>query len=68
MTDANCETLKKAHEICLQWVETYEATFAPKKYELIHLIRSSEKFNIRVSVDLGSATAKSKTSIRVLEL
>ncbi len=67
-TETNCETLKKAHEIYLQWAETHRATFAPKKYELIHLTRSSEKFNIRASVDLGSTTAKLKASIRVLEL
>ena len=67
-TEINCETLKKAHEICLQWAETHEATFASKKYELIHLTRSSEKFNMRVSVDLDSITTKSKASIRVLEL
>ena len=67
-TEANCETLRQAHEICLQWAGTHGATFAPKKYELIHLIRSPGKFNIRASVDLGSATAKPKASIRVLGL
>ena len=67
-TEVNCETLKKAHEIYLQWAETYKATFASKKYELIHLIRSLKKFNMRVSVNLDSITIKSKTNIRVLEL
>ena len=67
-TEANYETLRKAHEICLQWAGTHGATFAPKKYELIHLTRSPGKFNMRASVDLGSATTKPKASIRVLEL
>ena len=67
-TKTNCETLKKTHEIYLQWVETYKATFTSKKYELIHLIRSLEKFNIRTSVDLDFITTKLKTNIRVLEL
>ncbi len=67
-TKVNCETLRKAHEICLQWAGTHGATFAPKKYELIHLIRSLGKFNMRASVDLGSVTAKPKANIRVLGL
>ena len=67
-TETNCETLKKVHEIYLQWVGTYEATFALKKYELIHLIKSLEKFNMRASVNLGSVIIKLKTSIRVLGL
>ena len=67
-TETNCETLRKVYEIYLQWVETHGATFASKKYELIHLTSSSEKFNMRISVDLDSVTTKSKTSIRVLEL
>ncbi len=67
-TEVNCETLRKAHEICLQWAGTHRATFAPKKYELIHLTRSLGKFNMRASVDLGSATAKPKANIRVLGL
>ncbi len=67
-TEVNCETLRKVYEICLQWAGTYGATFAPKKYELIYLIRSPGKFNIRASVDLGSATAKLKANIRILGL
>ena len=43
-------------------------TFTLKKYELIYLIRSLKKFNIRASVNLDSITIKLKTSIRVLEL
>ncbi len=42
--------------------------FALKKYELIYLIRSLKKFNIKVSVNLDSIIIKLKTNIRVLEL
>ena len=67
-TKINYETLKKIYEIYLQWAGTYKATFTSKKYELIHLTRSLEKFNIRISVNLDSTTTKSKTNIRVLGL
>ena len=42
--------------------------FILKKYELIYLIRSLKKFNIRVNINLDSITIKLKINIRVLEL
>lgn len=65
-TETNCEVLKKAHEICLHWARTHGATFALKKYELLHLTRSPKKFNMKATVNLGSVAVSSSTSIRVL--
>lgn len=67
-TEINCLTLKKAHEICLKWAKTHGATFAPKKYELVHLTRCPKRFNMTATVDLGETVTKPKTSIRVLGL
>ena len=38
--------LYKAYNICLRWAKIYGALFAPKKYELVYLIRSLKRFNI----------------------
>lgn len=67
-TEPNCHTLKLAHEACLRWAETHGATFAPKKYELVHLTRRPKRFNMKAVVDLGATTTEPKSSIRVLEL
>lgn len=39
-TEANSSTLEKAHTLCLKWAQKHGASFAPNKYELIHLTRS----------------------------
>ena len=36
---ANCRTLERAHEKCLQWATRHGASFAPDKYQLIHFTR-----------------------------
>ena len=67
-TEANCATLKTAHEVCLKWAKTHGATFAPRKYELVHLTRRPKRFNMRAVVDLGATVTEPKGSIRVLGL
>ncbi len=67
-TEGNCRTLKAAHEICLRWASTHGASFAPQKYELVHLTRSPKKFNMKATVDLGTTSTRPKASIRVLGL
>lgn len=67
-TEANCEVLQKAQEICLHWARTHGATFAPKKYELLHLTRNPKRFNMKATVDLGDVAVSPDTSIRVLGL
>ena len=39
-TETNCATLEKAHNLCLKWAATHGASFAPHKYELIHMSRT----------------------------
>lgn len=52
-TEANCEVLKKAHEICVHWARTNGATFVLKKYELLHFTRSPKRSNMKATVDLS---------------
>lgn len=48
-TEANCRTLERAHEICVEWAKTHGATFAPDKYQLIHFTPRLKKFNMRAT-------------------
>ena len=67
-TEDNCRVLHKAHDICLEWAKTHGATFAPKKYELVHLTRSPKRFNMEVSLDFNEVKIDPSPSIRVLGL
>lgn len=41
-TERNCQLLEKAHEVCIRWAKTHGASFAPQKYELVHLNRTQK--------------------------
>ena len=67
-TETNCRTLKKAYQICLRWAQKHRASFAPKKYKLIHLTRSSKKLNMKARIDLGAHQVAPKAVLKVLGL
>lgn len=64
-TERNCEVLGRAHKICLRWARTHGATFAPKKYELVHLTRRPKRVNLAATVQIDQATIEPETAIRV---
>lgn len=57
---ANCGILNQAHEIFLRWAATHGATFAPGKYEMVHLTRSPRRFNMTATLDLGTIATEPK--------
>ena len=67
-TEDNCKILCRAHEICSKWARTHGATFAPQKYELVHLTRKPKKFNMSASLDFERIKIDPSASIRVLGL
>ena len=67
-TESNCHMLEKAHTLCLEWAQKYEASFASKKYKLLHLTCSPKKFNITAIVDLGKHRITPKAQLKVLSL
>ena len=67
-TETNYRLLERAHSIYLEWARTYRATFAPHKYELVHLSRAPKRFNIQELVRFGEAEVAPDTSIRILGL
>ena len=67
-TESNCRTLSRAHDCCMKWARRYGASFAPDKYELIHLSRRPRGFNMQAQLQLGSLTKEPTSKIRVLEV
>ena len=67
-TEDNCRTLERAHEVCVEWARTHRAAFAPHKYELIHLSRRPQKFNMGATVSLGRVKIDLLADIRVLSV
>ena len=65
-TEGNCRILESAHNRCLDWARRYGASFAPEKYDLIHLSRRPKKFNMQAQMQLGSLVKAPTTSVRVL--
>ncbi len=49
-TEEICRTLSKAHDVCMKWACTHDATFASEKYELTHFTRKSKRFNMMISI------------------
>jgi hypothetical protein len=65
-TEENCRILERAHTRCLDWAARYGASFAPEKYELIHLSRNPKRFNMQAQLQLGTVTKAPTPTIRVL--
>ena len=65
-TESNCRTLERAHMICQKWATKHGASFAPKKYELIHLTRSPKKFHMGAEVDLSQHQIHPKAQLKTL--
>jgi len=65
-TEANCRTLERIHERCLEWARKHGMKFAPTKYELIHFTRSRTKFNLQASATFGNAEKPPSQDVRVL--
>ncbi len=67
-TEEICKTLSKAHDICAKWACTHDTTFISEKYELMHFIRKSKRFNIMTSIQIESSVIKLKSDVWVLKM
>lgn len=56
-TKENVKTLERVHGQCEVWSRRHGSTFAPKKYELIHLARNPEKFHMAATITIGEPKA-----------
>ncbi len=63
-----CRTLSKAHNVCVRWACTHDATFTSEKYELTHFTRKSKRFNMMISIQIESSVIKLKSDVQVLKM
>ncbi len=63
-----CKTLSKVHNIYAKWACTHDATFTSEKYEFIHFIRKSKRFDMMISIQIESSVIKLKSDMQVLKI
>jgi hypothetical protein len=66
--DENCQNLEKMHKLCEWWTIWHEFVFILIKYELIHFIKNSKKFNMTITIKIDSNTFRWKIDIRILDV
>ena len=65
-TEANCRTLERANELCIDWARTHGATFAPDKYQLIHFTPKLRKFNMKATIQIPGFQDGPSPVVRIL--
>ncbi len=63
-----CKTLSRMHDVYAKWVCTHDATFASEKYEFMHFIRKSKKFDMMTNIQIESSVIKLKSDMQVLKV
>ncbi len=66
--EENCRNLETMYKLCERWAIRHEFVFVSIKYELIHFIRNSKKFDMTITIRIDSNTIQSKIDIRVLDV
>jgi hypothetical protein len=66
--EENCRNLEKMHKLCERWTIRHEFVFISIKYELIHFIKNSKKFDMTITIKIDSNTIQSRIDIRVLDV
>jgi hypothetical protein len=62
----NFRLLKEIHEHCLLWSRRHEVIFASIKYELIHFVKNTAKFDMQTSIKICDVVKQSMSQIRML--
>ena len=67
-TKCNCKVLSKIYNRCEQWSKTHDIKFLMTKHKLIHFIKTSKWFNMKVDVKLMKHQIDLKSDIRILRI
>ncbi len=67
-TKNNCRALKKIHVECELWTRRHEARFASIKYELMHLTKNHQRFNMMIIININEIIKKSFISMKMLKI
>jgi hypothetical protein len=66
--EENCRNFERMHKLCERWAIRHEFVFVSIKYELIHFIRNSKKFDMTITNKIDSNTIQWRIDIRVLDV
>jgi hypothetical protein len=66
--EKNCRNLERMHKFCERWAIRHEFVFASIKYELIHFIKNSKKFDMTITIKIDSNTIQSRIDLRILNV
>ncbi len=66
--DENCRNLEKMHKLCERWAIRHKFVFVLIKYELIHFIKNSKKFDMTITIKINSNTIQSRIDIRIFDV
>jgi hypothetical protein len=66
--EENCWNFERMHKLCKRWAIRHEFVFVSIKYELIHFIKNSKKFDMTITIKIDSNTIQSRIDIRVLDV
>ncbi len=64
----NCKVLSKIYDKCEQWLKIHDIKFLMTKHELIHFMKTSKWFNMKVNVKLTKHQIDLKLNIRILRV
>ena len=64
----NCDVLKKAWNKIFEWTKRHEFKFNERKHELIHFLRTSKKYNIKISIMLRKHRVNANIDFRILKI
>jgi len=64
----NCRVLNEIYDRCKQWSKTHDIKFLMTKHKLIHFMKTSKWFNMKVDVKLIKHQINLKSDIRILKV
>ena len=67
-TKRNCDVLKKTWNKVLKWAKKHEFKFNERKHELIHFLRTSKRYNIKISITLKKHQINANIDFKILKI
>ena len=64
----NCDVLKKAWNKAFEWTKKHEFKFNEWKHELIHFLRTSKKYNMKINITLRKHRINANTDFKILKI
>ena len=67
-TKRNCNMLKKTWNKVFKWAEKHKFKFNERKHELIHFLKISKKYNMKINITLKEHRMNANINLRILKI